>query len=95
MIGLGYMIFLVGLLGIVLNRRNIIIILMSVELILLGVNMNLLLSSVSLDDLVGELFALLVLTVAAAESGVGLGILVVYYRVRGSIRMDRIRLLQG
>lgn len=87
--------FLLGLGGIMLNRRNIIIILMSIELILLAVNINLILASIFLDDLLGQVFALFVLTVAGAESAVGLAILVVYFRVRGSISIDTINLMQG
>ena len=79
--------FLIGITGIVLNRKNIIIMLMSIELMLLAVNMNFIIFSVYLDDIMGQLFALLVLTVAAAESAIGLAILVVYYRVRGTINL--------
>jgi len=78
-----------------LNRRNIIIILMSIELMLLAVNLNFIIYSVFLDDLLGQIFALFVLTVAAAESAIGLAILVVYFRVRGSIAMGTINLMQG
>jgi len=77
--------FLIGITGIVLNRKNILIMLMSVELMLLAVNFNFILYSVYLDDAIGQLFAVLILTVAAAESAIGLAILVVYYRVRGTI----------
>jgi NADH-quinone oxidoreductase subunit K len=87
--------FLLGIWGIFLNRKNIIIMLMSIELMLLAVNLNLLLFSVYLDDLVGQLFALLVLTVAAAESAIGLALLVVYYRVRGTIAVEFINLIKG
>ena len=87
--------FLIGLTGIVLNRKNIIIMLMSIELMLLAVNLNFVIFSVYLDDIMGQLFALLVLTVAAAESAIGLAILVVYYRVRGTISVENIRLLRG
>lgn len=87
--------FLLGLSGIILNRRNIIITLMSIELMLLAVNLNFIIYSVFLDDLFGQLFALFVLTVAASESAIGLAILVVYFRVRGSIAMDTIRLMSG
>ena len=80
--------FLLGIWGIFLNRKNIIIMLMSIELMLLAVNLNFLLFSVYLDDLMGQLFALLVLTVAAAESAIGLALLVVYYRVRGTMAVD-------
>ncbi len=87
--------FLLGIWGIFLNRKNIIIMLMSIELMLLAVNMNFLLFSVYLDDLIGELFALLVLTVAAAESAIGLALLVIYYRVRGTIAVEFINLIKG
>ena len=87
--------FLFGILGIVLNRKNILIILMSVELMLLAVNINLVVFSVFLDDLLGQMFALLVLTVAAAESAIGLAILVAYYKVRNSIAVESIQMLRG
>ena len=87
--------FLLGISGIFLNRKNIIIMLMSIELMLLAVNLNFLLFSVYLDDLMGQLFALLVLTVAAAESAIGLALLVVYYRVRGTISVEFINLIKG
>ena len=87
--------FLFGIWGIFLNRKNIIIILMSIELMILAVNLNLLFFSVHMDDLLGQLFALLVLTVAAAESAIGLALLVVYYRVRGTISVEFINLVKG
>ncbi len=87
--------FLLGIWGIFLNRKNIIVMLMSIELMLLAVNLNLLLFSVYLDDIVGQMFALLVLTVAAAESAIGLALLVVYYRVRGTISVEFINLMKG
>ena len=87
--------FLLGIWGIFLNRKNIIIMLMSIELMLLAVNMNFLFFSVYLDDLIGQLFALLVLTVAAAESAIGLALLVIYYRVRGTIAVEFINLIKG
>ena len=87
--------FLIGLSGIILNRKNIIIMLMSVELMLLAVNLNFIIYSLYLDDIMGQIFALLVLTVAAAEAAIGLAILVVYYRVRGSISVENIHLLRG
>lgn len=90
----GVILYILGILGILLNRKNIIIMLMSIELILLAVNYNFLIFSVYLDDLIGQLFALLVLTVAAAESAIGLAILVAYYRVRGSIAVKFINLLK-
>ena len=87
--------FLLGIWGIFLNRKNIIIMLMSIELMLLAVNLNFLIFSVYLDDLIGQLFALLVLTVAAAESAIGLALLVVYYRIRGTIAVEFINLIKG
>ena len=87
--------FLLGLWGLYLNRKNIILMLMSIELMLLAVNLNFLVFSVYLDDMMGQLFALLVLTVAAAESAIGLALLVVYYRVRGSIAVEFISLMKG
>lgn len=87
--------FLLGIWGIFLNRKNILIMLMSIELMLLAVNLNFLFFSVYLDDLIGQLFALLVLTVAAAESAIGLALLVVYYRVRGTIAVEFINLIKG
>ena len=88
-------IFLIGVLGLVLNRKNILIILMSIELMLLAINMNFVVFSVHLDDLLGQVFALFVLTVAAAESAIGLAILVVYYRVRGTIAIEKIQIMRG
>ena len=87
--------FLTGISGIILNRKNIIIMLMSVELMLLSINLNFIIYSAYLDDFMGQVFALLILTVAAAESAIGLAILVVYYRVRGSISVENIHLLRG
>jgi NADH-quinone oxidoreductase subunit K len=88
-------IFTLGVAGIILNRKNIIIILMSVELILLAVNINLVAFSSFLGDLTGQVFGLFVLTVAAAESAIGLAILVVYYRNRGSIAVEDINMMKG
>jgi NADH-quinone oxidoreductase subunit K len=85
----------IGLFGIVLNRKNILIILMSLELMLLAINLNFVLFSTSLDDSMGQLFALFVLTVAAAESAVGLAILVIYYRLRGNIFIEQSHLMRG
>ena len=87
--------YLIGLFGIILNRRNIIILLMSVELILLGCNLNLIIFSYILDDVMGQVFALLVLTVAAAESAVGLAILVIYFRVRGNIQVEQSSIMRS
>jgi NADH-quinone oxidoreductase subunit K len=87
--------FTLGIFGIFLNRRNVIVILMSVELMLLAVNINLVAFSVQLGDLVGQVFAMFVLTVAAAEAAIGLAILVVYFRNRGSIAVEDINLMKG
>ena len=84
-----------GIFGIFLNRKNVIVILMSVELILLAVNINLVAFSTHLGDLVGQVFALLILTVAAAEAAIGLAILVVYFRIRGTIAVEDINLMKG
>jgi NADH-quinone oxidoreductase subunit K len=94
-ISVSMILFLLGIWGIFLNRKNIIIMLMSIELMLLAVNLNFLLFSVYLDDLIGQLFALLILTVAAAESAIGLALLVVYYRIRGTIAVEFINLMKG
>jgi NADH-quinone oxidoreductase subunit K len=87
--------FTLGIFGIFLNRKNIIIILMSIELMLLAINLNLVAFSVYLGDLAGQVFAMFVLTVAAAEAAIGLAILVVYFRNRGSIEVDDINLMKG
>jgi NADH-quinone oxidoreductase subunit K len=87
--------FFLGIAGIFLNRKNIILMLMSIELMLLAVNLNFALFSVYLDDMIGQIFVLLVLTVAAAESAIGLAILVAYYRIRGTIAVELIHLMKG
>ena len=84
-----------GVFGIFLNRKNVIIILMSVELILLAVNLNLVAFSAHLGDLVGQVFAMFVLTVAAAEAAIGLAIVVIYFRNRGSIQVEDVNLMKG
>ena len=94
-LAVGAMLFTMGILGIFLNRKNIIIILMSIELILLSVNINLAAFSTHLGDLVGQVFALIVLTVAASEAAIGLAILVAYYRNRGSIAVEDVSLMKG
>jgi len=88
-------IFILGVLGIIINRKNIIILLMSIELILLSINFLLLTTSVFIDDIIGQVFAFYILVVAAAESAIGLSILVAYYRVRGTISIKFINLLKG
>ncbi len=87
--------FTIGVFGIFLNRKNVIIILMSVELILLSVNINLVAFSSFLNDMVGQVFAMFVLTVAAAEAAIGLAILVVYFRNRGSIAVEDLNVMKG
>ena len=101
MIGLSHylvvaaLLFTIGVFGIFVNRKNIIVILMSIELILLAVNINLVAFSSFLNDIVGQIFALLVLTVAAAEAAIGLAVLVVFFRNRGSIAVEDINLMKG
>ena len=101
MIGLGHyltvgaILFVLGVLGIFLNRKNVIVILMAIELILLSVNLNLVAFSAYLHDLVGQVFAMFVLTVAAGEAAIGLAILVVYFRNRKSIAVEDINLMKG
>lgn len=87
--------FMIGVAGIFLNRKNVIIILMSVELMLLAVNINLVAFSAALDDIVGQVFAMLILTVAAAEAAIGLAILVVFFRNRGTIAVEDVNLMKG
>ncbi|MBC8791198.1 MAG: NADH-quinone oxidoreductase subunit NuoK [Alphaproteobacteria bacterium] len=87
--------FTLGVVGIFLNRKNVIVILMSIELMLLAVNINFVAFSTHLGDLVGQVFALFVLTVAAAEAAIGLAILVVYFRNRGTIEVDDINMMKG
>ncbi|MEE7455800.1 MULTISPECIES: NADH-quinone oxidoreductase subunit NuoK [Methylobacteriaceae] len=87
--------FTLGVLGIFINRKNVIVILMSVELILLAVNINLVAFSTHLNDITGQVFALFVLTVAAAEAAIGLAILVVFFRNRGSIAVEDVSMMKG
>ena len=94
-LALAAILFTIGVFGIFLNRKNIIIILMSIELILLAVNINFVAFSSFLHDLVGQVFALFVLTVAAAEAAIGLAILVVYFRNRGSIAVEDVNVMKG
>lgn len=100
-IGLGHYLtvaaclFTLGVFGIFLNRKNVIVILMSIELMLLAVNINLVAFSYFLNDLAGQVFALFVLTVAAAEAAIGLAIIVVYYRNKGSIAVEDVNLMKG
>ena len=92
---LGAIIFSIGIIGIFLNRKNIIVILMSIELILLAVNINLVAFSIFLGDLTGQIFTLFILTVAAAESAIGLAIIVVFFRNMGSIKIEDTQQLKG
>ena len=92
---LGAIIFTIGVMGIFLNRKNIIVILMSIELILLAVNINFVSFSIFLNDLIGQIFALFILTVAAAEAAIGVAIIVVYYRNTGTVHVEEINSLQG
>jgi NADH-quinone oxidoreductase subunit K len=100
-IGLGHyltvaaILLVLGVFGIFLNRKNVIVILMSIELILLGVNLNLVAFSSALGDMAGQVFAMFVLTVAAAESAIGLAIIVVYFRNRGSIEVEDVTMMKG
>ena len=89
------MLFVLGVLGIFLNRKNVIVILMSIELILLAVNINFVAFSAFLNDLVGQVFAMFVLTVAAGEAAIGLAILVTFFRDRGSIAVDDVNRMRG
>lgn len=91
----GAILFVLGVLGIFLNRKNVIVVLMAIELILLAVNINLVAFSAFMQDLVGQIFAMLVLTVAAAEAAIGLAILVIYFRGHGSIAVDDINQMKG
>ena len=100
-IGLGHyltlaaIIFTIGVVGIFLNRKNVIVILMSIELILLAVNINLVALSIFINDLSGQIFTLFILTVAAAEAAIGLAIIVVYFRNSDTIRVEEIKNLKG
>ena len=100
-VGLGHyltlasIIFVIGIIGVFLNRKNIIIILMSIELILLAVNINLVSFSIYLQDLTGQVFTMFILTVAAAEAAVGLAIIVIYFKNKGSIHVEHINSLRG
>jgi NADH-quinone oxidoreductase subunit K len=91
----GAILLVLGIFGIFMNRKNVIVILMSVELILLAVNINFVAFSAALGDLVGQVFALFVLTVAAAEAAIGLAILVVFFRNRGSIAVEDVNMMKG
>ena len=92
---LGGIIFLLGIIGIFLNRKNVIVILMSIELILLAVNINLVSFSSYANEITGQIFTLFILTVAAAEAAIGLAIIVSYYRIKGTIRIEDINEMKG
>lgn len=92
---LALFLFFIGSCGIILNKKNIIFILMSIELMLLAINLNFIIFSIYLDDILGQVFALFILTVAAAESAIGLAILVIYYRVRKTVSIQFINLMKG
>lgn len=87
--------FSIGAIGLVLNRKNILIIIMSIELMLLAVNLNFIVFSIYLDDVLGQLFVLFILTVAATESSIGLAILSVYYKVKNTILIEKIKITKG
>lgn len=89
------LLFLISMLGIFLNQKNILVMLMSLEMMFLAISFNLVFSSVRLDDIIGQIFALLILTVAAAESSIGLAILVIYYRIRNTITVELMNLMKG
>lgn len=90
-----FLLFVISLNGLIRNRQNILIVLMSIELLLLSVNINFSIFSIYLDDLIGQLFSFFILTVAAAESAVGLAIIIIYYRIRGHISISTVRSLRG
>ena len=92
---LAAIIFTIGVLGIFLNKKNVIIILMSIELILLSVNINLISFSIFSGNIIGQIFTMLILTVAAAEAAIGLAIIVIFYRNKGSIQVEQISSLKG
>jgi len=87
--------FLIGVLGLVLNRKNILITLMSIELMLLAINLNFIIFSIYLDNVTGYIFVLFILTIAATESAIGLAILTVYYRLKNTIKLDKIKNIKG
>ena len=90
-LGLTAIVFFIGLFGVILNRKNILTILMSIELLLLGINLNFAALSIYLDDILGHIFVIFILTIAAAESAVGLGIITVFYKLKNSIELEPIR----
>ena len=94
-LSLNIILFIIGIIGIILNRKNIILMLMAIELMLLAINMNFVLFSVVLDDIVGQIYGIYILTVAASESAIGLGILVSYYRLSGNIGVMNLNLMRN
>nr|YP_009988313.1 NADH dehydrogenase subunit 4L [Gelidiella acerosa]QNM39451.1 NADH dehydrogenase subunit 4L [Gelidiella acerosa] len=94
-INVSTLLFLISIIGIFLNQRNILVMLMSLEMMFLAVSFNLIFTSILLDDVTGQIFSLLILTVAAAESSIGLAILVVYYRIRSAITVELMTLMSG
>ena len=95
MIYFAILLYLIGLWGMILNRKNLILIIMSIEILLLALNFLFIYFSMALDDFMGQIIALLVLTVAAAESAIGLALLVIYYRIHGNISITQLNLLKG
>jgi NADH-quinone oxidoreductase subunit K len=87
--------FLIGVLGLVLNRKNILLTIMSIELMLLSVNLNFIVFSIYLDDIIGHVFVIFILTIAATESAIGLAILTVYYKLKNTIQMDKIKTIKS
>ena len=90
-----FLIFIIGVLGICINRKNILLVIVCVELVLLSLNFSFLLASYYLDDILGQIFAIFILTVAAAESSIGLAILISFYRIRGSVAINFLNVLKG
>jgi len=94
-LSVSFFLFFIGLVGLTINKRSVLLILLCIEVVLLAVNLNFIFYSIYLDDIIGQLFALYVLTVAAAESAIGLALLVIYYRVHNNLSMESINLLHG
>ena len=94
-LNIAIILFLIGVLGLVLNRKNILITLMSIELMLLAINLNFIIFSIYLDNVTGYIFVLFILTIAATESAIGLAILTVYYRLKNTIKLDKIKNIKG
>jgi NADH-quinone oxidoreductase subunit K len=94
-LSISFLLFLIGMFGLFLNQKNILVMLMSLEIMFLALSFNWILSSVYIDDIMGQIFALLILTVTAAESSIGLAILVVYYRIRSTVTVEIMNLTKG